>query len=489
MMEDCPNNCPIIDPSRTKSCRCACWTRGLTMEHEADDRGVNLKICAAFSGVKSFPFKKMIFQFWRPRAEGGRLVLECYRNPHAVSLFDRLLGGQYRSLCTKYRYSIDDPNSNPNPPWIISAGGPVATAFLNRYPEVVLDLSVHRGSPLVDCGLDCDLACGVMLPVFDDKSSCVGVIECSMKNPAFLLPVFNELRRGLERQGLTIYHFQASWPYRANIPGDFEAAKTEIEKGLEIACESHDLTLGQVWISYTQREHIRLVKLSRYFVDFDDNPLKHFYDKFDVISGEGLAWKTLATHQPHLCRNIYKLSDNSGVLALISANTRSSCFVICLRSTHTGELDYVFEFFWPCCHNHSVLSETLLLTLRKYLPSFKFASGEQLGDEFTFIDVENPSSNLEDQEDDLAILAAYRNEGSLFYLPRSSTFEDLMLKLHKEFELDPARTHTVEYEVSPGKWSSLVCLESCRRTEDMGVVKLRVRPDGIEVGWLWRDNC
>ncbi|KAI3687533.1 hypothetical protein L1987_81230 [Smallanthus sonchifolius] len=219
-----------------------------------------------------------------------------------------------------------------------------------------MDLRVHQGSPLVDCGLECELTCCVMVPVFDGASSeCVGVVECSMKHPAHLLPIFNELKRELERKGLKIYHAQGSWPYKA-IQGDLEPVKVEIEKGLKMVCESHDLILGQAWISYEcendNHAQMFLVKLSGYSVD---NPLlssvKAFYNKFDVIplkTGEGLVLKTLQTHQPHVCRNIYKMSDNRGVSALLSANTKCTSLVICLRSTHTRELDYAFEFFWPC---------------------------------------------------------------------------------------------------------------------------------------------
>ncbi|KAI3821274.1 hypothetical protein L1987_08838 [Smallanthus sonchifolius] len=379
------------------------------------DREVNLKVKSALEGVKSFPFKRIIFQFWRPLDDGGRLVLESFRNAYAVSPYDRLLRDKYRVCSTKYLFSIIDEghNPNPNPAWIIS-GGPVVTAFLNHFPEVVLDLRVHQGSPLAVCALECELTCCVMLPVFH-ASECVGV-----------------------RVGLSIYHVQGSCSYKA---ADLEPAKIEIKKVLEIACESHDLTLGQVWIPYE--------------------------------TNNAFVW-----------------------------------------STHSGDVDYALEFFWPCSRNHLILLETLLLTLSKYLPSFKFASGEQLGDELFVVDVENSSlskiltgnklseaspkasnqspltniNNLEADDDDLAILATYRNESMLFYLRSSSTFENVMEKLNKEFELDLARTYKVEYEVSPAQWSSLACLESCRRIEDMGLVKLLVLATVGEVGWRWRTN-
>ncbi|KAI7730883.1 hypothetical protein M8C21_006908 [Ambrosia artemisiifolia] len=510
---------------------------------------VNTKIHFAFEAMKLFPFKRMLFQFWRlitDDEDNGRQLLETRHNVYAVSPYNRPLREIYRATCVKYQYSIiqeGDHNNDPAP-WIIS-GGPFATAFLNRFPEVVLDRKGY--SPLAVSALECELRCCVIVPVFSSRSSdCLGVIECSMKHPGFLLPVFNELRRELEMVGLSIYHVQGTWPYKT-ISGDLDAAKVEIEKALKIASESHTLTLAQVWIQ-GESDH-RLVKLSRYSIGSDDDDplssIKDFYDKFTVISlkpGEGLAWRTLQTHQPHLCRNLYKLRDDSGVLALLSANASSKCasFVMCLRSSHTGDLDYLFEFFWPCKRDHLIILQTLLMTLRSFLPSFnlkqlgddlsvvslvtprKVVLGNQLseapkalnepstsaGEKRKFSDVYPGQSDLnesdqyhltsinilegedDDGEDDndLTILATTRHETALVHLSSLSTFENVLEKLKKAFELDPAGSYTVKYEVSPGQWSNLACLERCQIREDKGLVKLRVLSNVKEASWHWKTN-
>ncbi|KAL8244972.1 hypothetical protein R6Q59_011230 [Mikania micrantha] len=524
------------DPSTIYPGRHVFW---IPTAQTSDDWVVNKKIYSAFRGVKSLPFKTIMLQYWRtPR----KRLLGCYHTPYAQSVFHRRLV-KYRSRSVLYLHSIDGMIDGEYPPKIITGGLPV-TAFLNHFPEVVLDLRVHQGTPLVDLALECDLTCCMMLPIFYRYySQCLGVVECSMTHPALLLPIFNDLKCELERNGLSMYHLEGRWPYKS-IPGDLEPVKIEIEKGLKIACESHHLTLAQVWVSYTQMERAFLVKLSCYSVDSDDNPVKDFYDKCDVILGEGLAWKTLETHKPYFCENMYKLSENRGVLGILSANTKcTTCLVICLRNIHTGELDYTFEFFWPRRRNHLILLETLLLSLRNYLPSFKFASGEQLGDEIFVVDIENSSSKCESRlvkilqgnrlsetpqalketrtlvgvkrksiagqsglnqsnqyaltninnpkgedeevDDDLAILAIYRNDAVLFFLPISSTFENLMEKLNKEFELD--HDCKVEHEVLPGQWCSLVCLKNCRRM-DIGLIKLRVLAVEQEVSWRWITN-
>ncbi|KAI3687517.1 hypothetical protein L1987_81214 [Smallanthus sonchifolius] len=181
-------------------------------------------------------------------------------------------------------------------------------------------------------------------------------------------------------------------------------------------------------------------------------------------------------------------------------------------SSHTGQLDYAFEFFWPKSRNHLALMEDLLLTLREYLPSFKYVLGAQLGDELLVVDVENSSSGsgsgstsvkifpgnklsttpkkieetralagmkrksiegqselnqanqfpltninnpkgedddvVVDEDDDLVILAVYKVDYSLLFFPSSTTFENVMERINQEFELNPAGN----YQVLPGEW-------------------------------------
>lgn len=289
-----------------------------------------------------------------------------------------------------------------------------------------------------------------------------------------------------------------------------------------------------------------LVKLMGYCADSDDHSLssfKDFYNNCDVLPlkmGDGLAGKTLHTYQPHFCTNIYKLSDNGGgVFELLYDNSEcSSCFVICLRSAHTGDLDYAFEFFWPQSRNHLIVLESLLLTLKMCLPSFHFPSGTQLGDELHVVHVENSSfkilkgnelsqktkasketkvkfgdlynylyesqshlnqvkqepltdinnkTNLDDDDDDLdvdddvAIVALYKGNATLFFLPSPSTLAQAKEKMFQDFHLDPAGNYKLECEAKEGQWLNLdtderlECFISYRRRIKKNHVKVRVR--------------
>ncbi|KAJ0587033.1 hypothetical protein HanIR_Chr04g0158501 [Helianthus annuus] len=336
--------------------------------------------------------------------------------------------------------------------------------------------------------------------------------------------------------------------------GDFRLVEREIEKALQAAVESHAITLGQVWVTFENLHRKKRRALLGRFKSLcvasphgDDHMsfLKRFYQQLYVLplkkAERGLVGRTLETRQAHLCRNIFNFSDNKGVLAVLSAGAKCTSFAICLKSSHMGERDYVFEFFWPLSPNPLPLMEALILTLREYLPSFRYAaSGAQLGEELLVVDVENSSSGSgsnppkifpkielseipkaleekrplvgmkrkstadqrelneayqypltnvndpkgeDDEDDDLVILAVYKVDHSLFFLPSSTTFESLMEKINLEFELNPPGTYKIKYQVLPGEWYSLTdgtCLKSCissyRTSNNIDHIKLLVLP-------------
>lgn len=92
------------------------------------------------------------------------------------------------------------------------------------------------------------------------------------------------------------------------------------------------------------------------------------------------------------CRNIFGFSIAKQPLAhMIRSQRCSACFGICLQSSHTGDLLYVFEFFLyqGLATNEYIRSFlNFLLPIIKYeLKTFKLASRKQLGDEELVIEV------------------------------------------------------------------------------------------------------
>lgn len=98
------------------------------------------------------------------------------------------------------------------------------------------------------------------------------------------------------------------------------------------------------------------------------------------------------------CRNIFGFSISEQPLAHMTRSGRCNvCFGICLQSSHTGDLLYVFEFFLyqgPATNEYILSFLNFLLPIIKYeLKTFKLASGKQLEEELVVEVIEFSQAN------------------------------------------------------------------------------------------------
>ncbi|KAJ9555713.1 hypothetical protein OSB04_010327 [Centaurea solstitialis] len=350
-----------------------------------------------------------LFQFWAPvKTTSGRWLLTTSGQPFAISeVIDD--GQKYRSCSVRYRYSIDDvvEVEVEEDPTIIADGAP-ARAFLNRMPELVPDMRVHRTTPLESVAVRCGLFRSVMVPVFDPSGTCcVGVVECSSDHPYPIITMYDDLIEAFK-----------------TVSG-LQHARDAILKALEIIWQKLRVDLVQVWIAYKDEDHVSFsssledsptkrmlgLKLLHYIGDdelYDDYVYTCFCDHSCIcdiplkMGEEGLVGRTLANSKPRFMRRLSKLSDNNEPLMILGHNYfdpvggdpfECSCFVICLRNTETGDFNYVFEFLWQEVPDYVNLMESILLYMRRCLPNFKYASGGELGDELRIIDVDNSTKS------------------------------------------------------------------------------------------------
>ena len=140
-----------------------------------------------------------LVQFWAPikTTTGGRWLLTTLDQPFAIA--KEINGGKkYRSCSVRYRYNIDmNKLEAEEDPTITSINGAAARAFLNRMPELLPDLRVHRITPLESTAVQCGLFRSVFLPIFDpSESCCVGVVECTTKSCCSLAIMLDGLHYG-----------------------------------------------------------------------------------------------------------------------------------------------------------------------------------------------------------------------------------------------------------------------------------------------------
>lgn len=70
---------------------------------------------------------------------------------------------------------------------------------------------------------------------------------------------------------------------------------------------------------------------------------------------------------------------------------------------------------------------------------------------------------IDDDGDDLVIVALYKDDATLFLIPSSSTLALAKEKINQDFRLDPSSTYKLQYEANEGQWFSLnddTCFQS-----------------------------
>ncbi|PWA58850.1 NIN-like protein [Artemisia annua] len=379
---------------------------GFQKNLSSDDLGTRMiydKIKSAFSKVSNSG--ELIVQFWAPVTSGNGRVLLTSGQPFAVSDFGEGLE-EYRG-----RYEIEQQGDR-HPMTMIS--GPPTNAFLSHLPEAVLDTKNHREGLLMRYASDCGLRTSYTLPIGCPSqcySSCIGVVECSSIS-SINLEIVNTMNRALEQVNLKVFNVQDCIPY--NTINDLKLVRDEIQVALKIVCESHNIGVAQVWISYEDENHVPfsfssedtqttrmlVLKLTGYnSVNEYSTPchwrFKEYYEACDMVPlkmGEELVEKTLQDYQPRFCENISQLDTNMLMAWVSTDDVACSGFTICM-SIDSGDFSCAFEFIWYHNPNYVPLLEALLLMLKRHLPRFNFASGAELGDQLHVIDVDNSTES------------------------------------------------------------------------------------------------
>ncbi|KAI7729994.1 hypothetical protein M8C21_029880 [Ambrosia artemisiifolia] len=370
-------------------------------------------------------------QFWTPVTIGGRRLLSTSAQPFSITPLSKELA-KYRLNSEKYKYNIDDANNKVDiePDQMIKSGGP-AIAFLNRRTSIMtklqgflsesdnyygLNFSVMSKLPseLDNDDDDEGLNFSVMIPIcLPSQSNCIGVLQFTSVHSIYSLADFiNDRVKEIKEVGLDVFYVQHLIPYTTI--NSLKVVKEEIEEALKVVCESHNLALAQVWIPYedknnvpfshaledTQTEQLLAIKLAGYlYSETGDgiNDFEPYFRCFDTTP-RGIGDKLLlVTLQDYESRYISKLCSDMLVYWGGDDFDLISAFAICLRSNVTSDINYVFEFIWTkdsSYSNYVAFLEAILITLKRCLPRFKFASSAELGDELNVIDVEKSKDDI-----------------------------------------------------------------------------------------------
>lgn len=157
-----------------------------------------------------------LIQFWSPLQSSSRHVLTTSDQPFMLQSSlekHKVYLKKHRSCSEEYQYNIAaDQLEVEEDPTIIS--GAPANAFRSKLAEVVPNLRVQAGSPLVYSALECELMSYFVLPISSQsQSQCVvGVVECCTKDFDCLLEMLgylvDALKVGLQLTNLLLIYLE-----------------------------------------------------------------------------------------------------------------------------------------------------------------------------------------------------------------------------------------------------------------------------------------
>ncbi|KAD7477008.1 hypothetical protein R6Q59_006942 [Mikania micrantha] len=335
--------------------------------------GVKERLIYAIENIKhSSLHKNALIQIWLPENRDGKRVL---------STKDRLFSlgsdcpqlSNYRNISENYVFAAEGDSND--------AVGLPGRVFMGKVPEWTPDVRFFKAEeyPRVVHAKQLDVRGSVAIPVFDqDRQTCVGVIEVVMTTQkSNYAPEIEGVCKALEAVDLRSSESSNSQKFIATDDGLYKAALPEILEILKSACKTHNLPLAQTWVrciqhgkygcrhSDTNLTHcISTVDVACYVHDSRFKDFQQACSEHHLLKGQGVVGRAFTTNQPcyisdvtSMTKTEYPLSHHARVFGLCGV------VAIRLRSTFTGNVDYVLELFLPVDCKDQVQQTTLVNSL------------------------------------------------------------------------------------------------------------------------------
>ncbi|KAI9173961.1 hypothetical protein LWI28_009389 [Acer negundo] len=357
----------------------------------------------------------VLAQVWVPVKIGGRFVLTTSGQPFVLDPHSNGLH-QYRMVSLMYSFSVDGENDG-----VLGLPGRV---FLQKLPEWTPNVQYYSSKEYsrLDHALNLNVQGTMALPVFEPfGQSCVGVIELIMTSQKInYAPEVDKVCKALEAVNLKSSEI-LDHPSTQICNEGRQNALTEILEILSVLCETHKLPLAQTWIPCRHRSVLAYggglkkscssidgtcmgqvcmstTDVAFYVVDshmwgFREACVEHHLQKDQGVSGRAFfsLGTCFCTDITQFCKTEYPLVHYARMFGL------TSCFAICLRSTYTGDDDYILEFFLPPVitdiYEQQALLGSILATMKQHFQSLKVASGIKLEDDEGCIEIIQASAD------------------------------------------------------------------------------------------------
>ncbi|KAL9162510.1 hypothetical protein ABFS82_07G094500 [Erythranthe guttata] len=367
---------------------------------------LNEKMLRALHLFKELSGGGILAQLWVPMKNGDQYVLSTCEQPF---LLDQTLSG-YREVSRMFTFATEvGPGCFPGLP---------GRVFISKVPEWTSNVMYYSKAEYlrVQHAIDHEVRGSIALPVFeeddsiDGDKSCCAVLEIvtTKEKLDFDLEIDN-ISRALQAVDLSSIATPRIYPQVLikSLSKNQNAALAEITDVLRAICHAHRLPLALTWIpcSYTEEysgnQTIRTNSIKKIILNPNEKPVLcveesacyssdtymqgfiracggHFLEQ-----GQGVVGKALQSNQPFFYHDVkeYHISEYPLVHHARKYGLNAAV-AIRLRSTFTGEDDYILEFFLPVNigggAEQQLLLDNLSSTLQRISRSLRTVSDEEL---------------------------------------------------------------------------------------------------------------
>ncbi|KAK6277836.1 hypothetical protein POUND7_018159 [Theobroma cacao] len=314
------------------------------------------RLIQALDYIKDFAKEKdVLVQLWVPVNRGGRRVLTTSEQPFSLDPNSQRLAS-YRNISVKYQFPAEEDSKD--------AAGLPGRVFLSKVPEWTPDVRFFRSDeyPRLGHAQQHDVRGTFALPVFEQGSrTCLGVIEVVMTTEKIKIrPELESVCKALEAVNLRSSIASSTQNVKA-CNKSYQAGLHEIKEVLRCACDTHGLPLAQTWVSCIEQgkegcrhstdNYVHCVSTVDDACHIGDPNILGFHEacsEHHLLKGQGVAGRAFMTNQPCFSADItsfkrteYPLAHHAMMFNLHAA------VAIRLRCIHTGNADFVLEFFLP----------------------------------------------------------------------------------------------------------------------------------------------
>ncbi|XP_058769804.1 protein NLP7-like [Vicia villosa] len=358
------------------------------------------KMTQALRYFKEWTELNILAQVWAPVRNGNRYELTTSGQPFVLDPHSNGLN-QYRTASLMYKFSVDGENDGTQ--------GLPGRVFQQKLPEWSPNVLYYSSKeyPRRDHAQHYNVRGTLALPVFEPSlQSCIGVIELIMTSLKInYAPEVEKICKALEAVNLRSSEI-LDHPFTQICNEGRQNALSEILEILTVVCETHNLPLAQTWVPCRHRSVLAhgggfkkscssfdgscmgqvcmsTTEVAAYIIDAHLWGFREACVEHHLQHGQGVAGRAFLSQNMSFCTNITKFCKTDYPLvhyALMFGLTGS--FAICLRSFHTGNDDYVLEFFLPPgiteFHEQKTLLGSILATMKQHFQSLSIAVGVEL---------------------------------------------------------------------------------------------------------------